>query len=190
MKAIMVDLETTGLNMDSAIVQIGAVEFDWTQSDPTQVIRSRMKHNVSIATQGRTIDAKTLWFWMQQPKEKLAIFNPDEGISLEEMLKLFAAFCRGADEIWSNGADYDIAILKDCYSDAGEEYPWKYSSTRCFRTQKELYPGHGDRIHAGLHDALLDAEHQAMWCWRIMQARKIIESIGLPKTEELKKLGL
>lgn len=191
-RAIMCDLETLGTDLSAVIVSIGAVTFDPYAEKFS--ISEHFHAVIQVEDQdGRVISQSTLWWWMQQAEEARKIFNPEGGIPLETAIELFNVFLGekdDIDEIWGNGADFDIALLKTVYDNQGKEYPWSYKATRCFRTMKELWPKYEPEFKGIKHDALADAVHQATWLWEIMQDNGVAERVRKMQVAPPEALGL
>lgn len=167
----MLDLETLGLDASCKILSIGAVEFDPYAKEFT--INSGVYFVCSLEDQtNRTTNAKTLAWWEQQSAEARAVFNDPNKQLLRLELTQFAAWLGKPDELWSMGADFDIAILAHAYTYNAEiDILWKHGVQRCFRTLKNLYQSIASPVAVVKHNALEDAKTQAEWCWRIMQER-------------------
>ncbi len=161
----MIDLETMGLQTDSAIVQIAAVEFE-------PVASGKIKRDdpfncgVDLHRQCRHVDPDTLCWWLEQSVDARANFLlcQNKGVPLEEaLLKLSSWYqTRNVQAVWSHGAAFDIALLNDAYTHCNMDPPWNYRDIRDTRT---LYWHRGhevDRMPTGtLHNALHDAVFQA-----------------------------
>lgn len=135
MKHLMLDLETLGQTADCVFLSLAAVQFDLKGKigltyTKNVALNSALKHN-------RKISSDTIKWWLEQnPKIMAKMFiNP---LSLEEVLDSFRFFCIGLGEpnlnVWSNGASFDIPILKHAYENIGMELPWKFYNERCYRT--------------------------------------------------------
>jgi hypothetical protein len=163
----MVDLETLGTAADSVILSIGAVRFDALSDHIDDVafyasisIESNLRHR-------RTLSEQTLCWWLQQSPEAQAVFFEDK-MELPDALDEFLAWCtRSQDDecFWSNGADFDLPMLKNALENAGLPAPWKFWNTRCVRTLRAL-PQAADApkppnplAHNALEDALAQARH-------------------------------
>lgn len=163
----MVDLETLGTTADAAIAQIGAVAFDESE------IVSRFQVNITVAyADERVINAETVMWWLQQPKEVIneVFFKPS--FPLFNSLHMFEGWYTGwnCSTLWGNGAMFDNAILEDVYKQMNIKAPWTYRHHRCFRTIKECFKGtvpEPTRDENAKHIAVVDAEHQAKWLQQI-----------------------
>lgn len=185
-RAIMLDLETLATTPDACILSIGAVEFNPYSEE--FLVRKQFYVTVDIA-QGRTISQDTLWWWMQQGKEAQRVFNPEEARILEDALVDFARWIeedtdfvhadKKVDEVWSNGADFDIPIILSAAAELDIVMPWSFRTHRCFRTLRALYPNvkaPAKPETSVSHNALDDAINQARWCHLIMRSRESFSS--------------
>jgi exodeoxyribonuclease VIII len=161
---IMIDLETMGNGPQSAIIAIGAVEFDIE----TQTLGTKFYQLVDLASsvaQGGVMDASTVLWWLKQSDAARAALN-GEGVNIDDALQVFcdwSAECNHPSnlKVWGNGADFDNVILASAYRRSGREQPWPFWGNRCYRTVKGLYP-HIKLERAGTHhNALDDAVSQA-----------------------------
>jgi len=156
---VMLDLETLGTDPGSAILSIGAVEFD---RDGPQDTFARSVDLPSCQKAGLEIDADTLDWWLDQgeaAREQLT-----GGDALADVLIDYRDWhqAHGFDEVWANSPSFDCEILRSAYHAALDEAPpWAYFETRDHRTVREL-PIPTDISREGTHhDALDDARHQA-----------------------------
>lgn len=172
---IMVDLETLGTGPGCAILSIGAVAFDLTNGlghEFHTLVSTRSCREFGLREEGDTLD-----WWARQTPEAQAVIDlaAKSEISLPSALNALAAFLRshgGAPRVrlWGNGADFDNAILADLYRRTGQQAPWNFWNSRCFRTLKALAPGQEPDRGGIHHNALDDARHQAIWACRIADA--------------------
>lgn len=158
-KRVMVDIETVGLDPDSAIVSIGAVGFDRHGTYDTFEVNIDL---VSAQEEGLTLDAHTLLdFWLDQDEVvREALYG---GVSLPNALSQFVVWMNesGPDEIWANSPAFDCVILEHALDAVGIEVPWDYYQRRDLRTLDSL-PFEVDVRRQGVeHTALADARYQA-----------------------------
>lgn len=161
---IMIDLETMGTQPGSAIVAIGAVEFNINQGILSSLyIPCTLQSNVDI---GLTIDAETVTWWMERDQAARAeIYSASR--SIQYGLTSLAEYLAGLEPdirqrlIWGNGSDFDNVLLDVAYRAADIDRPWEFWNNRCYRTLKKLYP-HIKMNRTGTHhNAVNDAESQA-----------------------------
>jgi DNA polymerase III epsilon subunit-like protein len=160
---VMLDLETFGVNSDSAIVVIGALKF--TRDLPHVDIDKmdsfyRKVDSASCEAIGMHIESATVSWWKKQAADiREEVFSGDR-IPIKQALSEFSEWYKGGSYIWSQGANFDIPILSTAYRRCGMTEPWSYWSARDTRT---LYDVTGlskkDLPSEGAHNALKD-------CWR------------------------
>lgn len=172
MKNVMVDVETLGTVASSVIMSIGAVRFEL---DGDEIDDNGFYASVSVDSNlqaGRQISEDTLIWWLGKAPAAQRVFHEPKQ-PLEAALESFTEwFGTGRDaertEVWSNGADFDIPMLRHAYHLYGWEAPWGPFNGRCMRTFKNL-PGARNvpKVpNADSHNALSDAIAQT----RQMQA--------------------
>jgi exodeoxyribonuclease VIII len=162
MSEIMLDLETMGTASNSAIIAIGAVEFN-----ATGVLREFYK-TVSLqdcVDHGLVMDPATVMWWLQQSTAAREQFAKP-GEPLVHTLEDFSEWVKegeGVPAIWGNGADFDNVILGNAYLAINKPRPWSFWNNRCYRTVKSMFP-HIPYVkptiaHHALHDARAQALH-------------------------------
>ena len=160
----MVDIETFGVEAGSAIVSIGAVQFDSNAVYEDSFYKTiSLKDNVD---HGFVMNPETVCWWMTQPEEvRGEVTKGTDGISgtLHEFaIWLNMASAKKPIAIWGNGASFDNPILEHAYTKLGIECPWNFWHNRCFRTLKNGYPHILPPPFKGnVHHALDDAKNQA-----------------------------
>lgn len=173
--AVMIDLETLDTKPSAVITSIGAVRFD---PYSTWVATWDFHIHVAVASQrGRTIDAGTVIWWLRQSDaaRSALVIGQDDAADLTLALEALASFIDGANEVWCNGASFDLPILASAYAGLGDKTPWDYWQERDLRTLKALHPQRIER--AGTHhNALDDALHQARLVQHIMQFNPDLDS--------------
>lgn len=166
MKRIMLDIETLGREPTAIILSIGLVVIDGDE------ITETCQWFPTLAEQqnrGRTTDTATILWWAEQllGGNGTSAFLPDyyretPGVIIADIWDFLAI----ADEVWCNGTDFDLPILKDFFFTWGAGWPIDYWKRRDFRTLKNLpacrpiyeglKPGH-DKPHDALADAIFQA---------------------------------
>lgn len=165
----MLDLETLGKAAGCCVVSIGAVAFD-EQGAKVGSAFSAFLNLPQQQAKGLSINAETVMWWLTKDKlaqDSLVSGNAEtakNSVRLE--LYNFAHWYRenGCEEIWGNGADFDIPILGAVYDAFGVSRPWAYNAGRCCRTIfKLIHRRMGDfgTTNALAHDAVQDAIYQA-----------------------------
>jgi len=164
---LMLDLETMGNSSNSAIVSIGAVEFDIESGHFGREFYQRVDLQ-SCLNMGLIVNASTIYWWMQQSdKARMELVkNSDQ---LAKVLQELHGFMLelGNFQIWGNGARFDIGILEDAYKACGYiETPWNFRNERDVRTLvsfapkvKEHYPFTGTE-----HHPIDDCKYQIGYC--------------------------
>lgn len=163
MKHVMVDLETLGTAADSVILSIGAVRFNL---DSDEIDDAGFYASVSIDSNlkfKRRVQEDTLIWWMKQSDTAQVVFHEPKQ-SLPSALVEFSDWVHDGDSfMWSNGADFDNAMLAHAYTQQSMERPWLFWNSRCVRTYKALPGAKGVTVprlgthHNALHDAIYQA---------------------------------
>jgi hypothetical protein len=170
---LMLDLETMGNSSNSAILSIGAVEFDLESGEIGREFYQKINLQ-SCLNAGLIVNGSTVMWWLQQSevarKEVCKV-----GDNLYNSLSKLTTFMRCLEsdfQLWGNGARFDIGILEDAYFACKIEIlPWNFRSERDVRTLvsfapeiKEGYPFTGTE-----HNPIDDCKHQIGYCsaiWR------------------------
>lgn len=156
---IMIDTETLATTPDAVIVSIGAVKF----TVDGKINDSAFYASISLDSQHtRHISEDTLLWWMNQSAEARKVFS-EAKVTLEAALHDLAAWFDHANYcVWSNGADFDIPLIKHGMAQYDIEVPWKFYNQRCFRTLKSIPPGMSvpKTVMTTAHNALADAHDQ------------------------------
>lgn len=159
-RRVMIDLETFGTRPGALIVSLGAVRFGegkildryYARIDP-----------LDAQARGLVIDAATVVWWMQQSAESRIEIAAGGGKPLADVLGEFTAWLgEEPTEIWGNGASFDNVLLDEAFRACGLKRPWAFWMDRCYRTMKERHP-EVKLVRKGTHhNALDDAESQAL----------------------------
>lgn len=122
-KAIMIDMETLSTSADGVIVSLGAVKFDLRTGEVDDAAFYAAVSLDSNLELGRRIDESTFSWWQQQSDAARAVFSEPKS-TLEVVLNDFTEwFGDERQEIWSNGADFDIPMLAHAYKQLGMTAP-------------------------------------------------------------------
>lgn len=170
MERIMLDLETMGNNVNSAIIAIGAVKFcSKGIVDKFQTIVDLQ----SCLNIGLEVDGSTIIWWMSQDEDARLQFSK-EGVHIKQALLLFSEWVGNNDdtEVWGNGAAFDNTILSNAYRKCGLVKPWKFWNDRCYRTVKNMRPDIKIKRIGVYHCAVDDAESQVEHLLRIEEDLK------------------
>jgi DNA polymerase III epsilon subunit-like protein len=155
----MIDIETVGLDIGSAIVEIGAVEFD------AHGIGETFHASVSPTSSqeaGLRIDADTLEWWLsEQPEVASEVLVGGEPLS--DALTRFTAWYRSIEphEVWANSPSFDCEMLEHAGEQVGVDMPWDFYQERDLRTLDSLPHGVELEQEGTEHTALDDALYQA-----------------------------
>lgn len=176
MKHIMIDLETMGKQPGCAIVSIGAVQFDLSSGE----IGKKFYCNIDLEDcqkQGLTIDASTVWWWLQQSKDAQTALNSNRDL-LEYSLSKFEKWLEDINDkdiqIWANAPSFDLAVLEAAFNIMGKKAPWFYWQERCVRTLVAFNPAIKKQIINDLpHDAISDCLYQIKYCSAIYNSINI-----------------
>lgn len=159
MNNVMVDLETLSLSNTPVVLSIGAVKFDVNGIDE-EVFYERISRESCIGL-GLVEDSSTIAWWEQQDPDVYA-----EALSgtrgLKEVLEELTEWLGEDAKVWGNGACADNVWLKSAYAACGLEVPWKFWNDRCYRTVLALFPKTVKVRPRVAHNALEDAEAQAL----------------------------
>lgn len=169
---IMLDLETMGNNSNAAIIAIGAVAFD------SDKITSRFYREINLQSainSGGVIDGSTVTWWLKQSDEARKAFTDND--NAEHIMVALADFAKWykkveGEQVWGNGAMFDNAILGNAYKNNNFQIPWKFWNDMCYRTVKGMNKHINLERVGTYHNALDDAESQALHLIRILNSNK------------------
>ena len=162
---VMLDIETLGLDIGSAILSIGAVRFDEDGLGDTFYREVSLK---DCQKNGLKIDAGTLEWWMEQDENAQRVLSG--GDMMSEVFIALRKWYDDADEVWANSPAFDCVQLEYAGSKLFMDMPWEYDERRDFRTAKNLVEVDPDVDMDGTeHDALDDAKYQAIIASRILR---------------------
>jgi len=178
MRDVMIDLETLGTLPGSAILSIGAVEFDCGTGQLGRELYSVVSR-AECELFGLIVMDSTLDWWLKQSPEARKVLTEaesDSALPLADALGLLNTFIPKDARVWSNGANFDQPVLDVAYSRIGQGAPWKYWNSRCYRTiialckdERAMRP---PTICA--HNALEDAK------WQAQHLMNVVRHLGLP----------
>lgn len=171
---IMIDLETLSAEPDALVLSLGAVVL--TREGLSHELYLEFKDSAEQQRHGRRISADTVRWWSQQSEAARAVLRPSELPSVKSTLAQLLEFTRYVHRcaqdyrlapkelaLWSNGADFDLVVLRGLYRAFDAEPPWGFWQHRCFRTMKNLFkevrPPERTQAHHALGDALFQAAH-------------------------------
>jgi len=165
---VMLDLETMGRKSDSALVSIGAVEFNLLTGETGREFYKVIDLQ-SCLDVGLKVEASTIYFWLQQSQAARDAICKDKKLPLATVLHMFEKWM---DELptevnlWGNGARFDIGKLEDAYRACNMENPWYFRSERDVRTLVAFAPQIKERMpFDGIeHNPIDDCKHQIKYC--------------------------
>jgi len=183
---LMIDIESMGNKSRSAIVSIGAVEFDINTGETGREFYETISLQSSMDA-GLYLNGSTILFWMgQSEKARREIIEAKD--SLSKALFNFREFVQSLNpselKVWGNSARFDLGILEDAYiALKHKEVPWNFKNERDVRTLvgfapeiKEKYKKEdiANLIPNGiLHHPLTDCKLQILYCTEIWNKLKI-----------------
>jgi len=165
---VMLDLETMGNKSNSALVSIGAVEFN--------LITGKMGREFykvidvqSCLDVGLKVNASTIYWWLQQSQAARDAICEDKKLPLATVLHMFDRWmqdCIQDVNIWGNGARFDIGLLEDAYTACNLGNPWNFRSERDVRTLVSFAPQiKANHPFTGIeHNPIDDCKHQISYC--------------------------
>lgn len=192
----MIDMETWSTATNAVMISIGAVKYDPAAPQGEFVdefhvgIDPTSYGNLIGGQLGFDINPATVKFWLDTERSAareawLAL----QKVTLTTALEGFAVWYVGPeadsgvdgvthperpDGVWSNGATFDIAILKRTYELVGMECPWHFRAENCYRTIYNLVGKSTVIPPFGLaHDGLSDAK------WQADKLRIMFRALGL-----------
>lgn len=145
---LTVDLETCALTPTAAVMTIGAVAWD-RYSNQTPFISHNGETDffaridlASCFVEGLTIDSDTQDWWKKQSEEAKKALLKGEAVDIRLAMELLFTWIEGIKQmvgaesvcLWSQGSDFDIAILRNICYQLGMELPIRYSNFRDHRT--------------------------------------------------------
>lgn len=212
---ITFDLETCALCPTAAVMSIGAVAWNadaednpFTDGFPGDYCFYRHVDLRSSFVDGFTFDVKTSEWWATQNEDaKKALLDYDDVPlrSIDSVIEDFFGFIKHVQKetsaknvkLWSQGTDFDIAILRNICGKYGIEIPVSYKNFRDHRTffmegakivcdkagvdfderkayqVVEEYDGHGEP-----HNPVFDCKRSIFSTWKMM---KHLRSLNIPK---------
>ena len=176
---VMLDLETMGKKSNSALVSIGAVEFNLETGETGREFYKIIDLQ-SCLDAGLEVDASTIYWWLQQSQVARDTICKNKLIPLQTALHMFSVWiqdCIQDVNIWGNGARFDIGLMEDAYIACGynnNTMPWYFRSEKDVRTLVGFAPD----IKANLpftgieHNPVDDCKHQIKYCTAIWKKLK------------------
>lgn len=168
MKNVMLDCESFGLKLNSAILTIGAVEFDPYSKRIGVAAHLAIDLDDSLR-HGLSVDSGAIQWWLTQSRSAQEALAKKLGDSLKlaealHRLTDFLRMCAPKEHIkvWSCGM-MDFAWLESAYSAIGQPVPWNYRIGD-YRTIRDEFSTPYDapsemKNHGALGDAIWQAQH-------------------------------
>jgi len=166
---VMLDLETLGNKSNSALLSIGAVEFN-IEYKKTGREFYKVIDLQSCLDVGLKINASTFYWWLQQNQSARDAVCVEQKFKLNNVLQMFSTWlndCIDGVNVWGNGVRFDIGILEDAYVACGyEKMPWNFRSERDVRTLVAFTPEIKVNMPftGTLHNPIDDCKHQIQYC--------------------------
>lgn len=180
---LMIDIETLGTQPDAVILQIG-----WCRFGPGGVMEERHSASnglidVAVKRQlemGRTVDAGTLQWWMQQVAEGTPC-PIGGGLDIDYALSDFGRFAKSQGtffkNVWANSPSFDCVLLDHAFRQNRMEFPFSFRTWLDFRTAMKAMRFDPKTLpRVGTHHNALD---DAIW-----QARAVVASGWFIKVED------
>ena len=174
----MIDLETMSTAADAAILSIGIQPFDPRAQGIDEAAGAVIHVDLQACMNaGLRVDAATVMWWMTQTDDARAALVAREPVMLSEALRELTAFGQRNGgwswaKVWGNGAAFDIPILETAFRRCRLDIPWAYNNVLDVRTMKWLAPDVPKVTPRVAHDALSDAQAQALYvqdCYRVIK---------------------
>jgi hypothetical protein len=145
---VMLDLETMGKRSNSAIISIGAVEFNINTGEIGNEFYTRVDLQ-SCLDVGLKINASTVYWWLTQ-NEKARQEVAKGGNNIATALLAFENWYSKLNDdiqLWGNGSRFDIGMLEDAYIACGyHKMPWNFRNERDLRTLVSFAPEIKERV--------------------------------------------
>lgn len=182
MKHIMLDLETMGNGNNSAVVAIGACEFDPHAIGVGILATERFYVQASLQSAveaGMQMDPSTVLWWLQQSDvARKSTFEGDAIVPLGDACYRFGNWVYGIGDpkdiaVWGNGATFDNIIIRSAFKAVGLPLPWGFRGDKCYRTVINLLPAERQPVFersGTAHNALDDAVTQALYLQQCYKA--------------------
>lgn len=169
---IMLDLETMDAESNkSAIVSIGAVEFDFKTGYVNNIFYKKIDLRSSL-DMGFIISPETIYWWLQQNEPaRLELVSKENVYPISKVLQDFSDYINSFNNpyIWGNGISFDISKISAAFHICNIPIPWNFRNERDVRTLVSLAPNIKESTkfigieHHPVHDCL----HQIKYCVEI-----------------------
>lgn len=175
--ACMIDMETFGLTLDTALISMSAMICDLDDRRGFIIGNSYHRHIQLEGQTSRKFDGSTIaWWFSQSPEAQKEITVPNR-VPIHWVFKDFWTWYKieAAKEltggriqsVWSKGVDFDVAILEHYYKSSSQDTPWHYRDKMCYRTLSQMFPEIPFVATGVKHTAAGDCESQLEHLYRI-----------------------
>tara|TARA_R110000851_G_scaffold301208_1_gene457546 strand:- start:9584 stop:10174 length:591 start_codon:yes stop_codon:yes gene_type:complete len=171
---LMIDLETYGTKNDAAVASIGACFFDPLTGEIGEKFHCIAKFD-TVPEEG--MEESTMKWWATQSEDARKSLSSGS-THYNDMLSMFYTWVKDNANLnsvkpWGNGSIFDMVILESAFKSIDMNAPWKFWNVRDVRTIADLgmhvKVNYKDEPFTGIrHNALADAEHQAMYVSKII----------------------
>ncbi|MBS7334240.1 MAG: 3'-5' exoribonuclease [Weeksellaceae bacterium] len=171
MNNIMLDIETLSTDFDAVIISIGAVRFDLSTGIKGDTFYRKIDKQ-SCVDVGLKINPDTVDWWMiQDEKARQEFLSKSDRISISDALIELSEFILKDDFVWSNGASFDLVILRSAYKACQIDLPWEFYNEKDVRTLAGLVPEvkENEPFVGVKHHPVSDCIHQIKYCTKVYQ---------------------
>lgn len=171
MNNIMLDIETLSTDFDALIISIGAVRFDLSTGIKGDTFYRKIDKQ-SCVDVGLKINPETVDWWMnQEEKARQEFLSKSDRISISDALIELSEFILKEDFVWSNGATFDLVILRSAYKACQIDLPWEFYNEKDVRTLAGLVPEvkENEPFVGVKHHPVSDCIHQIKYCSKVYQ---------------------
>ena len=163
----MLDLETLGVDSNSVVISISAIEFNRNTGAIGREFEIGLDDNEQVAN-GGIIDQSTVDWWAQQDVIAQLEIARLPKLDVKDALLGYSEWVQksSALTVWGNGATFDNVILENLFKRHSINYPTKFWNNRCVRTLCDLtdidtqnYDFKGVK-----HRGIDDCKHQINYC--------------------------
>ncbi|QTV06039.1 3'-5' exonuclease [Faecalibacter bovis] len=172
MNNIMLDIETLSTDFDAVIISIGAVRFDLSTGIKGDTFYRKIDKQ-SCVDVGLKINPETVDWWMNQDeKARQEFLSKSDRISISDGLIELSEFILKEDFVWSNGATFDLVILRSAYKACQIDLPWEFYNEKDVRTLAGLVPEvkENEPFVGVKHHPVSDCIHQIKYCSKVYQS--------------------
>lgn len=165
----MLDLESMGVGVKPALIQIAAVAFDKNTGEELSKFDEKVDLSSSLYY-GLDITASTIKFWMAHPSvnDETREIVMSGTKTLPEVLENFSTWYSDLSDdkclVWGNGAASDNVWLRSAFDATNISCPFTFREDMCLRTLRSIANANGyERLflfEGNQHDGLDDCRYQ------------------------------